>query len=419
MVNTILELIKSAANFFIDQGGILIRQTNELDGNPADSTSILLQLVRNAGGVIQQRKDETQSTDKLKEDIAEISILHLIKAAAILIRQRGDATAQLKELSEALAAITALNLNCKGIDDAEITGLAVVLKTNTTLTSLKLFDNNIGDAGMAALADALTTNATLTELDLDYNIISVAGVEVLAAALKVNATLTELDLSANSVGDAGIKALAGALKLNTRLTSLNLGQNNISATGMEVLAEVLKTNTTLTSLKLLDNNIGDAGIAALAEALQTNTTLTSLNLYGNKVSDAGIKAKFDIHLKIKANKKLAKCLIKAAQDNDLAAVKLYVNKGASVNYQDEDGNTALHHAAKHLNPAMIDYLYGLPQQSIHLKNKQGEVVDARLFKRGYDFGDRYVHFFRRPIRVEQIPKKHYEAYKPDVMICTV
>ncbi|CAO3568643.1 unnamed protein product [Mortierella alpina] len=167
----------------------------------------------------------------------------------------------------------------------ELTALAAVLKTNSTLTTFDLTNNSIGDSGAKVLAEAFKTNSTLTTLILSHNSIGCDGAQALAEALKTNSILTTVDLSDNSIAIGGILALA--LKVYPR-TTLHLSRNSI--TGSQALFEAFKIKSTVATLNLLGNSIGDDGAKALAEALKTNKTVATLDLRSNLIGDDGAKA---------------------------------------------------------------------------------------------------------------------------------
>ncbi|KAF9944254.1 hypothetical protein BGZ70_004873, partial [Mortierella alpina] len=154
----------------------------------------------------------------------------------------------------------------------ELTTIAEVLKTNSTLTALDLTNNSSGDSGAGVLAEALKTNTTLSSLSLNNNNIGDNGARSLAYALKTNKTLTTLSLEDNFIKFNGALALSESLKTNLTLTTLNLDWKSIIFIRVEGLTVALKSNSTVATLNLESNSIGDDGAKALADALTTNST---------------------------------------------------------------------------------------------------------------------------------------------------
>ena len=170
---------------------------------------------------------------------------------------------------------------------------------DATTTELGLSNFWIDDNLASGIADMLRGNTTLTSILLDRNQIGTAGAKQLAIALELNRTLVSLILYSNQIGDEGAKQLAVALNSNTTLRMLNLSRCEIGNVGAGKLAEMLRSNITLTVLGLRDNQIGDAGASLLAEALSHNTNVTVLALSGNQIEDAQIDAK--VHQALRRN----------------------------------------------------------------------------------------------------------------------
>ena len=187
-------------------------------------------------------------------------------------------------------SLTYLKLRENQVGDAGASALAKALQNNHSLTKLDLSSNQVGDAGASALAKALQKNHSLTDLNLGRNKVGDAGASALAKALQNNHSLTYIDLGENQVGDAGASALANALQTNHSLKKLNLGWNQMGAAGASALATALQNNHSLSYLSLWENKVSDAGASALAKALQNNHSLTFLNLNSNQVGDAGASA---------------------------------------------------------------------------------------------------------------------------------
>ena len=263
--------------------------------------------------------------------------------------------------------LTSVRLSHSKIGDAGAKALALALEKNKTLTSVGLLDNNIGAEGAKALALALEKNQTLTSVDL-RNSIGDEGAKALALALEKNQTLTSVNLGNNLIHAEGAKALALALEKNQTLTSVRLSHNLIDAEGAKALALALEKNQTLTSVDLRGNRIGDEGAKTLALALEKNQTLTSVDLNGNRIN-AELEKR--IKQKIEANRQRAKQFLQAAKNNQIKLVKQYIEQGVNINYQDEEGNTALHIAAREGYQKITEHLLSQPC-ILQLQNAKGE-----------------------------------------------
>ena len=187
-------------------------------------------------------------------------------------------------------SLTYLDLYKNKVGAAGASALANALQNNHSLSYLDLESNQVGAAGASALANALQNNHSLTYLSLGVNKVGAAGASALANAIQYNQFLTDLDLSNNQVGDGGAIALANALQNNHSLTSLDFTWNQVGDAGAIALANALQNNHSLTDLDLSNNQVGDGGASALANALQNNHSLTKLNLDHNQVGDAGASA---------------------------------------------------------------------------------------------------------------------------------
>ena len=335
-----------------------------------------------------------------------------------------EQTALLAKAIQNNHSLTNLYLSYNKVGDAGASALANALQNNHSLTTLFLEGNKVGDAGASALANALQNNHSLMNLDLSYNKVGDAGASALANALQNNHSLTKLYLYNNQVGDAGASALANALQNNHSLTNLDLRHNQVGDAGASALANALQNNHSLTYLGLWNNQVGDAGASALANALQNNHSLTNLSLSCNHVRDAGASAlanalqnnhsltKLDLsdnkvgaaanrsfNEAWKAHKNRCQLVQKAAEAGNEQALIAYFNQyqqfpptvlslliqhhqalvmqwetywsSAALNYQDDQGNTPLHHAIQLKASNLIAWLL---TKSVSLtlcnKNKQ-------------------------------------------------
>ena len=266
-------------------------------------------------------------------------------------------------------SLTNLDLWNNQVGAAGASALANAIQYNHSLTTLYLRENKVGDAGASALAIALQNNHSLTKLNLEENQVGAAGASALAIALQNNQSLTLLDLHYNQVGDAGASALANAIQNNHSLTILSLGWNQVGDAGASALAKALQNNHSLTSLSLGKNGVGAAGASALANALQNNHSLTNLDLGRNQVDYAADGSFYEAW---KAHKNRCQLVQKAAEAGNEQALIAYFNQyqqfpptvlslliqhhqalvmqwetywsSTALNYQDDQGNTPLHHA---------------------------------------------------------------------------
>jgi len=163
-----------------------------------------------------------------------------------------------------------IDLDLKGLTDHDATGVAEMLKSNTSVTEVWLRENEeIGDEGAKALAEALKVNTTVEALYLHDCGIGDDGASAFAEALRSNTSLTFLGLKGNTeIGDEGAKALAKALKVNATVKTLHLRECGIGNDGAAALAEALRSNTSLTLLNLMGNDgIGEQGEQLLRDAV--------------------------------------------------------------------------------------------------------------------------------------------------------
>ena len=292
---------------------------------------------------------------------------------------------------------------CK-IGDKGAESLADWLKTDESLLELNLSRNLVHVDGCRAFANRLKTNSSLKLLDLGFNRIGSEGAEILSGLLIENRSLESLNLEVSGIGDKGVTPLAFALRKNRGIIYLNLRFNQIGPEGGIKLFEALAENCSIVSLNLHSNSMGDKGIIVLARTLVKNKTITSLNIYRNEMREKGAKAliealkinttityinrqansiskesKKEISYYIKRNKKLAENLLKAIRRGNLKIVIECCEQGASLTYQNKDGNTALHLALFEKRQEIISYFFTTPmligRVVLTQRNNIGETID--------------------------------------------
>ncbi|EGD81174.1 hypothetical protein PTSG_13152 [Salpingoeca rosetta] len=250
------------------------------------------------------------------------------------------------------------------------------IANNTCGEIADLYDAGLGVIGARAVAEALKDNTCLKRLYLDNNSIGDEGAVALAEMLKHNTTLKELFLYNNSIGDEGAVALAEMLKHNTTLKRLDLDGNSIGPEGAVALAEMLKHNTALKQLHLTKNSITPVGGAALGAALDQNRTLSRLEINKNSTATArafGAALPVDRELYTdwsgddegkaafnearEEKKRQHEQLFAACRDGDASVVtSLMEQDNADINQQDKRGDTPLHVACRHNQPAVVELL---------------------------------------------------------------
>ena len=348
-------------------------------------------------------------------------------------------------------SLTKLDLSGNQVGVAGASALANALQNNHSLTNLDLRHNQVGAAGASALANALQNNHSLTKLDLRENQVGDAGASALANALQNNHSLTKLDLRENQVGDAGASALATALQNNHSLTNLDLGGNQVGDAGASALATALQNNHSLTNLYLGWNQVGDAGASALANALQNNHSLTNLDLYDNQVGDATnrffneawkahqSRCKSVQETAIAGNEQTLIAYFNQYQQFPSAVLSLLIQHkhfglvmcwntywhSAALNYQDNQGNTPLHHAIQLNDNQCIAWLLTKPvaltkpnqenQSPLVLLEAASSLSSVGLIK---EFRIGSCYFLGQGIKVDKVKARDYyekaskENYKP-------
>ena len=374
---------------------------------------------------------------------------HSLTSLDLSYNQVSDAGA--REITKALInnqSLKNLNLSKNKVSPAGASFVAKVLRKNHSFTSLDLSDNKVGAAGASALANALQKNHSLTFLNLSHNKVGDAGASAFANALQKNHSLTFLNLSHNKVGDAGASALANALQKNHSLTFLNLSDNKVGDTGASAFANEIQSNQSLTNLNLDWNQVGTAGVSALANAIQYNQSLIFLGLDSDKLGDT---AKRSFHEAWDARQNRFQLIQAAAKVGDEQELITYFNQyqqfpsavlslliqhnhfalvmrwntywySAALNYQDDKGNTPLHHAIQLKANNCIAWLLTKPV-ALTRCNKENqspltllESSDSLKIKGWFQLGTRY--FLGQGEPIDKIKARDYyekaskENYKP-------
>ena len=143
------------------------------------------------------------------------------------------------------------------------------------------------------------------------------------------------------------------------------------------------------------------GGKALLTALEKNTTISNINIYGNNIKSL----QRQIEEKTSSNNKTGKRLLEAAKSGNINMIRTLVEaEGASVNYRDSAGNTALHYAAseKHLN--VIYYLLEQPGQVL-IRNEEGKMPDCKSGCINFDWGNGLLMFSGKFEEVKNKPQQ--------------
>mmetsp|Transcript_12111 Transcript_12111/g.25801 ORF Transcript_12111/g.25801 Transcript_12111/m.25801 type:complete len:452 (-) Transcript_12111:205-1560(-) len=172
----------------------------------------------------------------------------------------------------------------KDLQDADIKGLADVLRESEVVEDINLMCNRITFAD-DTFTDALAQNRTLKVLSLYNNQVGAEGAKRLAAAIKVNQTLEQLLLEGNEIGDEGAKSLADALMANQSIRVIILRGNKIGDEGAKHLAECFLFNQSLRVVLLGDNKIGNEGAKCLVDHLPYGNMIDQLMVDNNNMSD--------------------------------------------------------------------------------------------------------------------------------------
>ena len=330
----------------------------------------------------------------------------------------GDEGASLlKELLQQNKKLKILDLSRNRILTTGGKALADGLVENAALLNLNLLENSLGDEGARAFARVFATNRTLTHISLADNGISTAGAEAIASSLKHNRSLTHVNFAYNDFGNDGIEVMVEAWNNHCNIINACFADNNIEDAGAAFIAGLLTRNPKLTSLDLSANDITDIGGQLIYNALLTNTAITGLSLQGNKIKPSLLKK---INTKVDNNKATAEMLLTAVEQENLADVQQLIAEGASLNYQNQDGNTALHIAATTKNASIIEYLLEQPAQVI-LRNNNGELPDCKPEAPCFNWNNPYRFFTENPPnyfnRRKNCHRENAENYAGDITIC--
>lgn len=277
-------------------------------------------------------------------------------------------------------------LNCPKELTKNISHVAEILKTTTTLKSLTLKNYRINDKKMEVLRDSLIHNKTLTKLNLSRNSLYNNGIEILSHILENNTNITELNVSCNYFTE-GLVFLSEALKKNKTLKTLKLSDellptaftkfakmledNNtltylsfknvvFGARGMEILCNSLRKNKALTCLELHHIAIGleiCKQFKILSEFLETNNTLTSLILSSNYIPHTGL---ISLTEALKKNNTLVKLDLSEIfiERDDLCLLKEILEKNYTLRFMRLFGNESLYEKTN-----MIKAIYKLLERN--------------------------------------------------------
>ncbi|XP_050959298.1 LOW QUALITY PROTEIN: NACHT, LRR and PYD domains-containing protein 12-like [Labeo rohita] len=217
--------------------------------------------------------------------------------------------------------LNTLMLRDCGLTEESCSGLATVLRSNSSLKELDMSNNNLQDSGVKKLQTGLeNTKCTLEKLRLSDCSITEEGYKALASALRSNPShLIELDLTGNDPGQSGVKELNDLLQdpncqLKTLrflgpaadeacqyvtgivgknlllLRELNLIGHELGDTRVNQIAALLQDkHCQLNTLKLNDCGLTDKSCSALATVLGSDTSLKELNMSNNNLQDSGVK----------------------------------------------------------------------------------------------------------------------------------
>ncbi|XP_058469135.1 dynein regulatory complex subunit 5-like isoform X2 [Solea solea] len=281
-----------------------------------------------------------------------------------------------------------LRLHQSHIEDNKCRLLVKHLLDHPSLKVLDFSHNLIGDRGARGIGKLLS-RGNLEVLNLCDNVIRDHGAKAIAHALSKNSTLLSLNLRLNRVRDEGGQAIGEALLKNNTLCHLHLGGNEVTAPTAVALSEALAQKNILKSINLSCNNLGEAGGKALQGAMSLNTSVTECDLrlteideqivaFINQVVWTNESLEQERRAREKTDKFLHLAIIHeddlitqhlidlfpkevldiqnnlyqsplhlATYLNLIDVVKSLVWKGASLELQDRDGNTALHVACQH------------------------------------------------------------------------
>lgn len=253
------------------------------------------------------------------------------------------------------------------------------LQANDPSLTVLNIHGNIGANSIAALGKVLATNKTLQELNFSnirwgkYSSKYSHAFDEFINGLIANNSLLKLDMSFCHIVANKIDLMANFLSSNQTLLELKLVDCELDKTSVKILANGLQKNHTLSKLNIArhgtyGNHCGEEGGQALVDALKDNTALTELNYTSTRVRKEAAQT---IDRITEANLQRAKQLLQAAKTNQVELVKQYLAQGVNINYWDENGDTALHLAARAGHVTIVDLLLKQPKIQ-RLPNAKGE-----------------------------------------------
>lgn len=146
-----------------------------------------------------------------------------------------------------------LDLNRKGLGDADGISLAGMLKDNKNLQKLECEGNNLGVKAAEAIGEALKKNTCLRSLNLESNNLTASGnnqngIIILANALRENKSLRVLMLSKNGITVQAGEHFVRAIEANDMLTLVDLsGNEQLSVKQLQRIDEAVQRNRKLQS----------------------------------------------------------------------------------------------------------------------------------------------------------------------------
>jgi hypothetical protein len=157
--------------------------------------------------------------------------------------------------------------------------------------------------------------------------------------------------------------LVDALIINTNIIYLELPFVNFGEEEACCLAKLLKSNHRICFYIIQSESISSAAATLIARLIEENTQITWFNFEGaGYIDDPLLDEK--ITTAVKNNVDLASDLTIAAKEGNFQRVKELVEAGASLTYQGDDQNTALHFAGFKQQTEIINYLLNHPDQVI-------------------------------------------------------
>ena len=172
-------------------------------------------------------------------------------------------------------------MGSKGIDD-----LVKGLMHAKCLKQLSLIDTGIQNSEMSLLALAIERNETLETLDISSNGLTFEGFKYLIDSLS-NTNIKELIANNNLLGDQTAEYFAKHIlsaESDCPLQSFSFSSCKIYDTGLISLLKELAVNKKITSLRMNDNYFTQEVDYIVANLLTSNTTLLKVKLKRNRLS---------------------------------------------------------------------------------------------------------------------------------------